>query len=361
MRILVHGLSTKIKGGIESFVLGMNDYMPNDLTFDYVFEDEKGKDFKCIGSGDCLFIPPKRKMLSNLVSWNSLLKKRKDVDSVVYFNWYSMAWLFPAIIARKYGYRVIIHAHNNDLHNSGFAQRLMHSICRILQKKMTIIRLTNSEMSSRFFFGKTQSTMIYNAIDVDKFTFDIQKRKVIRDVLKIKNSHVYGFVGRISYQKNPLFLIDIFYEISKKDNEAFFLVCGDGDLIKNTKEKAKNYNLNILFLGNVSNIQDYYQAMDVFVLPSRFEGLGIVLIEAQCCGLPCITTAKHIPLDVKVTDLVEFVDLEESASFWATKCLNKSTGTDFRGKYSAIIKQTRFNILSESRKLGSILEGKKWQ
>ena len=239
------------------------------------------------------------------------LEERRDIDSAVYFNWYSMAWIFPAIMARSKGYKVIIHAHNSNLHNCGFLQRTVHAVNRQIQKLMKITRLTNSELSERFFFGNKPAEMIYNAIDTDRFAFNKEVRDRIRKDLNIENKQVYGFAGRISYEKNPLFLMDVFKEI-QKEIRSCFLVCGDGDLMEETKARAHENGLSVLFVGFVSNVQDYYQAMDVFVLPSRFEGLGIVLIEAQCCGLSCVASADVIPGLAKATELVEFVPLNDN-------------------------------------------------
>ena len=356
MRLLVHGLAGYTKGGIETFVFGMAEHMSDEVVFDYVIEKKNNADVtKMPGKGDTLVIEPKRHKLANLKSWVKLLRERKNIDSAVYFNWYSMAWLFPAIIARFLGYRVIIHAHNNNLHNCGLLQRTLHAVNRQVQKFMKITRLTNSELSARFFFGNKPAKMIYNAIDTERFAFSEEVRNRVRKEYKIENNRVYGFAGRIAYQKNPLFLMEIFSEIKKIDTEAAFLVCGDGDLMEQAKKKAANLGLEVIFVGSISNVQDYYQAMDVFILPSLFEGLGIVLIEAQCCGLPCVASADVIPQDAKVTDLVEFVKLSDNSLEWAKKIVAHASIHEDRKRYSQVVRNTRFYIKMESCVLKNIL------
>ena len=347
MRVLVHGLAGYAKGGIETFVLGMAEYMSDKIIFDYVIERD-GTNVRMPGSGDTIMIEPKRHIFANLKSWSKVLEERKTIDSAVYFNWYSMAWLFPAMMARAKGYRVIIHAHNNNLHNCGFLQKTMHAVGRQLQKCLRITRLTNSDLSAKFFFGNKSAEMIYNAIDTEKFAYDDDVRKRLRKKLNIEKNNVYGFVGRIAFQKNPLFLMDIFKEINTIDNDAAFLVCGDGDLMEETEKKAGEYGLNVIFCGSVSNVQDYYQAMDVFLLPSHFEGLGIVLIEAQCCGLPCIASASVIPKDVKVTDLLKFVSLDNPAIVWAKEAYDIVKQESDREIYRSEIEGSRFNISIEA-------------
>lgn len=356
MRLLVHGLAGYTKGGIETFVLGMAEHMSDEIVFDYVIEKDRDGGIAIMpGNGESLMIEPKRRMLFNLIDWFKLLKTRKNIDSAVYFNWYSMAWLFPAMIARVLGYRVIIHAHNNNLHNCGLLQRTMHAVNRQVQKFMKITRLTNSELSAKFFFGNKPAKMICNAIDTTRFAFNENVRNRVRKEYKIEDKHVYGFAGRIAYQKNPLFLMDIFSEIKKIDAEAVFLVCGDGDLMEETKKKATNLGIEVIFVGSVPNVQDYYQAMDVFILPSRFEGLGIVLIEAQCCGLPCVASADVIPQNAKVTDLVEFVKLDDNLMKWAMCARHYAVSEQARSEYCRVLSMSSFDILIESIHLQNVL------
>ena len=309
------------------------------------------------GIGDTLHIEPKRHMIGNLKSWRNLLLERKDIDSAVYFNWYSMAWLLPAIMARINGYKVIIHAHNNKLHNCGIVQRILHAINRQIQKCMKITRLTNSELSSRFFFGTKPATMIFNAIDTDKFAFNLEARNHIRGKYGFDdNKHVYGFAGRIAFQKNPLFLMDVFKEIKSRDNNAVFLVCGDGDLLLDTIKRAEINSIEVSFAGSVQNIESYYSAMDVFILPSRFEGLGIVLIEAQCNGLPCVATADVIPEVAKVTDLLEFIPLRNNPQEWADKAIHVLNNSRDRLSFSAIVAASNYNIMTGASVLEKALK-----
>ena len=113
-----------------------------------------------------------------------------------------------------------------------------------------------------------------------------------------------------------------------------------------------------LFLGNQKEIEKYYNAMDVFILPSRYEGLGIVLIEAQSTGLKCITSADVVPIEAKATDLLEYVSLNENEEYWAQKCINAFIESKEinRQKYSNEIEQSRYNIKIEAGHLAEILE-----
>lgn len=355
MRVLVYGLSSDKLGGIETFLLNMNKFMSDDMIFDYVVEGNSTIHQAAIQEkgGDVFFISPKRNMLKNIRDWERILKEYRKISRVVYFNMFSLAWAVPIFLAKIYGYNVIIHAHNNNLHDCGMILKYFHSINRKILKYIKVERYTNSDLSSYFFFENKKSKMIYNAIDTERFAFNAIRRKKLRNELNLDGKNVYGFSGRLAYQKNPLFLIDIFSEIKKIDPKAAFLVCGDGELMESVKQSADQHEISVRFVGNVLEIEEYYCAMDCYILPSRFEGLGIVLIEAQCSGLSCITSSNVVPSIVQVTDLLEFVELSRSADFWAKTAYDalQRNKKCLRDRYSIVLKTSGFNINTAAREL----------
>lgn len=366
MRILTYGLSTDKLAGIETFILNMNRFMPDNVVFDHIIEGIAGipmdrqttihQEAVDQRGGKVHFIAPKRSALANLRDWNRLLKAEKSNSDAVYFNLYSLAWFFPVLMARLRGYRVFVHAHNNNLHDCGRLQRLMHGFFRQVQRLTKITRLTNSQLSTDFFFGSSGAEMIYNAIDTQRFAFDPDARNAIRSELGFDGKHVYGFAGRIMFQKNPLFLMEVFHEIQKRDEKAAFLVCGEGDLMEQTKAKAQELGISVHFAGSCNAVQAYYSAMDLFVLPSRFEGLGIVLIEAQCSGLPSVTSAEVVPQEAKVTELLDYISLEKGPAAWAELCVKKLAQIpENRSTYSALVGKSNFEIRNEAPRLGNIL------
>lgn len=356
-RVLVFGVGADVLGGIETFLFNMSSFFSKDTILDYIIEGTDTVHKKTIENkkGRIFFIAPKRKMLSNLHDWKTLLKGlRKEYDTI-YFNMFSLAWLFPILKARHYKYRVFVHAHNSNLHNCGFLQKALHSINRTLQKPLRITRLTNSSSSSAFFFGKSKSMLIYNAVDLKRFSFNPNKRSLIRNKLKIKDSdHLYGFSGRLSYEKNCFFLLDVFKELSVVDCCAKFVICGDGKQREAIQNRAKEYNLDVIFPGVVSNIEDYYSAMDSFVLPSRFEGLGIVLIESQANGLLSFSSKGVVPTLAKQTDLLHFIDLKDGAQKWASIIYNLSSAKCNRTS-PINLNTSRFNIVNEAPYLEKVL------
>lgn len=362
MRFLTYGTSSKKLAGIETFLFNMNEHMPEGITFDYIIENNCTIHQSTIESfgGRVLSVAYKKHIIRNILDWNKLLCREKtenDTAKLVYFNMFSLVWIVPILLCKIHGYKTIIHAHNNNLHDFGIVQRLLHNLNRFILQNFNIVRFANSNLSAKFFFGKRPAEIIYNAIDTKKFAFNTEIRNKIREKYQINEKNLYGFAGRLENSKNPLFLIDVFSKISKIDTNASFLVCGAGSLMDEMKKQAKANNIGVIFTGEVTNIQDYYQAMDIFILPSRSEGLGLVLIEAQASGLPCIASADVIPIEAKATDLLEFVPLEQGPDKWGEVCVEKiKNAQGNRSQFSLIIQDTNYEITKEAPRLAGLLD-----
>lgn len=179
--------------------------------------------------------------------------------------------------------------------------------------------------AGKWMFGNHKFTVLNNAIDAEKFRFDVIKRTIIRDRLQIQEGELLvGHVGRFCYPKNHSFLIEIFNVIRKKISSKLILV-GDGELKKNIEQKVRTYGLTdeVIFTGVISDVSEIMQAMDVFVFPSNYEGLGITLIEAQASGLPCLISDR-VPLECRITDLIKQIPLTESSEEWADQVIKSA-------------------------------------
>lgn len=151
-----------------------------------------------------------------------------------------------------------------------------------------------------------------NAIDIEKYRFDPEKRQKIRMDLNLENRIVIGTVGRYSYQKNQELLVRAFAKAHRR-NPALFLLClGQGELLGHLKKLVNQFGIedSTSFLGWQKNVEDYLQGMDLFCLPSHFEGLPISVIEAQTAGVKCLIS-DNVTEEVKITDLVKFLPLIE--------------------------------------------------
>ncbi|UMB55460.1 glycosyltransferase family 1 protein [Lutibacter sp. A64] len=191
-----------------------------------------------------------------------------------------------------------------------------------------------------WLFGKEnieKVIVINNAIDTSKFEFNKYKSIENKESLGLKDKIVVGHIGRFNLQKNHDFLIDVFKEINKINSNSVLLLIGEGDLKETLIKKVKRLKLDdsVCFLGIQSDIPFYLQAMDVFLFPSLYEGLPVTLIEAQASGLKIIAS-DTISQEAKLTSLVEFISLNQSAVFWAKKVLQYNTGYNREGQFESI-------------------------
>ncbi len=230
-------------------------------------------------------------------------------------------------IAKKSGIPLTI-AHARSAGVDKGPKGVMTKILRLFLYKRTDVMLACSGLAASAAFGKKraknrQVIVMPNAIDTTQFA----PNKIIRDKLReeyhLSDKLVIGHVGRFHYAKNHEFLLDIFAEIVSQNIEARLMLVGDGALRKMIEQIAKEKHIydQILFLGNQTPVGPFYQAMDAFVFPSRFEGMPGTVVEAQACGLPCFIS-DTITKEVMATDLVSSYSLQDAPKVWAEAILN---------------------------------------
>ena len=202
--------------------------------------------------------------------------------------------------------------------------RYLHA-CHIKKKTPAWVSFSFacSEKAGRWLFGDCSAdagevTVIKNAIDFQRFAHNQMVAKEIRRELNLENAFVVGHVGRLTYQKNHRFLIDIFEEIKQTEQSAKLLLVGDGELRKEIEAYAAEKKLldSIVFTGAVSDPERYYLAFDVLVFPSYFEGLGMAVIEAQVSAVPCIAS-EAVPEEACISNGCCFLKLSDEAKVWA--------------------------------------------
>lgn len=177
-------------------------------------------------------------------------------------------------------------------------------------------------------FGKKgKFNIINNGIRVENFIFDSQIRNKVREQFDINDDQfLVGNVARFDTEKNHLFLIDIFYEILKLRPNSILMLVGQGPLENKIRTKIADYGIqeHVTLTGVRKDVNELYQAMDAFILPSLFEGLGIVNVEAQVSGLPCFVSDKVIPEEVNLTEVMHYISLDESPEIWAKTIVENS-------------------------------------
>ena len=241
---------------------------------------------------------------------NIFFKEHKEYE-VIHCHMESIgALLF--LIAKIHGVKVRIgHAHTNSTINNlkGIIKRITSSFF----KYTTTINLACSKEAGKYLYSNKKIIVIPNGIDFDKFKFNKNIRNKLRNDYDLKNKFVIGHVGRMDTAKNQLFLIDVFYEYQKQNKNAVLDLVGDGELKDKINLKIKTLNIEnkVLMLGVKNNINEIYSMFDLFLFPSLFEGLGIVLIEAQINGLPIIAS-DNVPKSTKISDLIKYLSLDKN-------------------------------------------------
>lgn len=207
-----------------------------------------------------------------------------------------------------------------------------------------------SKVAGDWMFSGHSYHLLPNAIETDLYTYSQEKRKQIRTILHLGNSFVIGHVGRFDSLKNQSFLVDVFTEFIKLNNNARLILVGNGKNRIRIENKVKKLGLEekVIFTGVRSDINDLLQAMDIFVFPSLYEGLGIAAIEAQAAGLPCILS-NRVPKECKLTQDVEFLSLTEAPIIWAKRIFNYQ---NYLRKNTCLdIYKAGFNICENAMKL----------
>lgn len=273
----------------------------------------------------------------------------------------------------------IVHAHNGALayyalreaQRNGIPHRIAHShnskinwdlkwpikqYCRANLKNAATDFWGCGELAVEFYFGKKieQSknyTLIKNAIEEERFLFDEDIRSKMRRKYNLDNKFVIGHVGRFMYQKNHTFLIDIFSEIYKRNPNSVLLLIGEGELEEKIREKIERLGLTnaVIFTGSIPNVNEMYQAMDVFILPSLYEGLPVVGVEAQASGV-CSFFSDTITSEIEITDMAKFISLNEQPAKWAEKILQYAEGYERRNMKSEIV-ASGYSIHTEAIKM----------
>lgn len=325
MKVLVFGM-TENPGGVESVI--MNYYRKIDkekMQFDFLcncrnvsYKDEinsfGGRIYSITSRRENFFLF-KREL-------DMFMKEHASEYDVIWVNLCSLVNIDYLISAKKYGVRKrIIHCHNSD-NDAGKIKGLIHEFNRKRIKRYATDFWSCSSDASKWFFEKeiidgNNYKVLPNAIDINRFKQDVKIRQAVRTELGIKDKKVVGHVGRFHFQKNHKYLINIFEKLIQTDKNYHLLLVGQGELEDEIRELVNDKSLEkyVTFCGVHNDVEKYYQAMDVFVLPSVFEGLAVVTLEAQANGLSCIFSCA-LPKIVKVNRNVSFLDLDEDTSQW---------------------------------------------
>ena len=260
------------------------------------------------------------------------------------------------VYAKKYGIKKrIIHAHNSGNETSKL-RGIFHYLNKTRLSQYATDYWSCSMVASEYFYNENiinspKHHIINNAIQTKDYAFDEAVRNEIRKEYKLEDKYVIGHVGRFQYQKNHEFLVDIFNEYLKLDNNAVLMLIGQGEGEEVIRQKVADLGIteNVMFMGVRSDVNKLLQAMDIFVLPSHFEGLPLVLVEAQSAGLPCYVSKDVITKESDVTGNIEFISLDDGDKKWA-QIIYDNKKSDDRNKYTQLVIDAGFDINTETNK-----------
>ncbi|MBM6649474.1 glycosyltransferase family 1 protein [Bacillus sp. RIT 809] len=330
---ILHIVSAMNRGGAETLI--MNIYRKIDreqLQFDFVSHGSGECDYddEITALGGRVYRIPSLGQVGPLAYIKELTKIMSDSQYVAVHAHTDYQGGFVAVAAKKAGIKKrICHSHSNNWpQGSGVTARVTLKILRSIIKYAGTDYCACSAEAARFLFGEkmlhnNKVELIKNGIDIKQFIdVDIEEISSVRKELCIPDAaKLIGHIGRFSESKNHIFILQVLKEILKKDTNFIAILAGDGPLKASIELKAKELGIyeNIRFLGVRNDIPIIMNIIDVFVFPSLFEGFGIVTLEAQCAGVPCVV-ADTIPKNTDMgLGIVSFVGLDEKIELWSTE------------------------------------------
>lgn len=335
---VLHVLGGVGLGGAESRIMDLYRQMDREqIQFDFLVHQSDTSvrkpqfyDEEIQSMGGHIYVLPKFKVY-NYFSYRKAVKAFFAAHRefrVVQGHMTSTAGIYLPI-AKKAGIPVTVaHARNAGVVKGlkGLATRFFR---RGLAKKADYCFACSALAGQDVFGGEAMNAgrvkIIHNAVDVDRFTYNEKARQETRAQLGISDELVLGHVGRFEYQKNHPYLLDVFAAVCRERPDACLLLLGDGEDRAAMEEKSRQLGVadRVHFLGNRGDVARFYQAMDIFLLPSFFEGLPGVLVEAQAAGLRCLVS-DTVTGEAKATDLVTYLSIGEPPARWAKEILKQA-------------------------------------
>lgn len=306
--------STLDRGGAETMCMNLYRHINrNEIQFDFVkhtsnrgaYEDEIEK------MGGRIYEAPRYKIYNHLkyCRWWKKHFERHPEHQIIHGHFFTIAAIYFKV-AKKQNRITVGHSHCTPSDRKSLKEFASRYLC-VRMDKYSDARLACSQAAGEWIF-KRDFFVLNNAIETQKFIYSQSKREKTRKTFHIYGRFVIGTVGRIMHQKNPLGIVEIFRATHDKQPAAFLMWIGDGPMKKAAEIKVKEYGLedSVLFLGVRSDVPDLLQAMDAFILPSFYEGLGVAAVEAQASGLPCYVSDR-VPKEAKVTENCYFLPVNE--------------------------------------------------
>ena len=384
---VLHVLGNTNLGGAESRIMDLYRHTDrNRIQFDFlVHSGEEGffeKEIRELG-GRIFRVP--RFRIYNYFSYRKALKEffqEHHEFALVQGHMTSTAAIYLPIAKKAGVKKTAAHARSAGV-DKGLKGTMTRFLRRNLADKADYL-FTCSELAGISVYGEKavregKTIFIPNAIDCAGFTFDPEKRKKLREELGLTDALIIGHVGRFHYAKNHEYLLRVFAELCQMstgaggstaetgtDQNYHLILLGEGPLMEDTRKLAEELGVadRVHFLGNHKNIADYYQAMDYFVYPSRYEGMPGTIVEAQASGLPCLMS-DTICREVIATELVETMSIEKEPKVWAEELQRRIDALvskqENREKYAAKMAAAGFDVQAQAERMMRFYESGRWE
>lgn len=321
IRIFIVGYSQN-KGGVESYIDNLSSMMDKskyEIVYSMPEMTINGKKW----------IRPRNR--HNYLKYYRFWKKfyKENRFDVLYYNTCDVVSIDQLRFAKSAGVPVrIIHSHNSGNQQElskrlSVFHRCSEKINRKVLHKYATTFFACSEKAGEWMFDGREYAVVNNGVDLQKFKFDEVSRDRIREELGIGSAPLVGCIGRIAPQKNPLFTVEVALELVKYNPLTKVVFIGDGELRSEVEENVRKYKIqdNIIFTGPIDNVNEWLSALDCVLMPSLFEGLPFVLVEAQAVGVPCVVSTE-VSKEANITGIVNYLSLDDTKEKWATKILD---------------------------------------
>lgn len=362
---VLHVIGRRPKGGIGTFLQNVTKYIDkNRFQFDFLINGSENPgqfDNKMVELGSKVYVLPELSYKSTyryLKALSDFYKTRNKYD-IIHVHSPNIA-VFNYIFARVHtSAKIAVHSHSTK-----FSDKTLNSIRNFILhspiKLIADIKFACNHASAEFMYGKKATkdgivNIVKNGIEVDRYAFDSLIREKYRLELHASESLIIGHVGAFVPVKNHEFLIEIFREILKIEPKAILILVGDGELFDTIYNKVSMLGINdsVRFLGRRYDVNEIMQALDAFVLPSKFEGMPLVGIEAQASGLPCFFSSS-VSDEIEITEAVSFIELDKNPYHWAINIIEntkKYSNFEYRSKASKMVIDKKYDIIETVKEI----------
>ena len=336
----------------------------NKVQFDFICDSDSNgipeDEIQSLG-GKVYIVPPYRNLIPHLKATYRILKDNRYEVMHAFDNTLN---IFPMFLGWKAGVKVRI-SESISKGDKNEKKTFIKYLLRPFSKWFTNCYMANSIDCGIWQFGEKaykqgKIEIFKTVINASEQAFDKELRERTREKFGWQDKIVYGFIGRYVAQKNPLFLIDIFHELSIRQKSAVLVMIGFGELEEAMHAKIKQYGIadKVIDLGRRDDIKQFYNAFDAFLLPSLYEGMPVVGIEAQCAGLP-IFFSTNITTETTASELAHYISLQESPTVWAEQIIQAvHKNMPLRRSYAKEIISSGFDSSSEARRMQNLYMNK---